>query len=174
MHHWPEAFDVPILLMHGERDRSVPVEHTYNLARQLQKLGRLYGLIVFADDNHILSQSQEERDRASVQWFRRFNSRAEAEFLEFLRTAASEREVTRRGYSLMERGRVGDAIEIFRVNVDRFPDSWNAHDSLGEALALAGDTASAIESYRRALEMATEEPEKQRIRKVLAALEASQ
>ena len=172
--YWPEKFQVPILLMHGERDRSIPVEHTYNLARELQKLGRLYGLIVFADDNHILLRSQLERDRASVQWFRRFDSRAEAELMEFLRTTASERDVTMRGYSLQGRGRLEDAIEIFRINVNRFPGSSNAHDSLGEALALSGDTAGAIRSYSRALELTTEKSEKDRIHKVLTSLGSSQ
>lgn len=172
--YWPEEFRVPVLLMHGERDRSVPVEHTYDLARELQKQGRLYGLTVFADDNHILSRSQLERDRASVQWFRRFDSTAEAELIESLRTTASERDVNARAYSLVIRGRLEDAIEIFRINVERFPGSSNAHDSLGEALALSGDTVDAIKSYNRALELATEKSERDRIRKVLAALANTQ
>ena len=67
-----------------------------------------------------------------------------------------------------------DAIKIFRINVNRFPGSSNAHDSLGEALALAGDTADAIRSYSRALELATEESEKDRIHKVLTSLGSSQ
>jgi dienelactone hydrolase len=167
---WPERINVPILLMHGERDGSVPVEHTYVLARELQRLNRLYGLMVFADDDHILSRSQVERDRASVMWFRRFSSQAEAEMIEFLRTTASERDVTRRGYSLLARGRLDDAIAIFRLNVERFPGSSNAHDSLGEALAMSGDTAGARDSYQRALRLATEESEKERIRRVIESL----
>ena len=35
--YWPEAFDVPVLFMHGESDGSIPVEHTYNLVQKLQK-----------------------------------------------------------------------------------------------------------------------------------------
>jgi dipeptidyl aminopeptidase/acylaminoacyl peptidase len=169
--HWPEKIRVPLLLMHGESDGSVPVEHTYDLARALQAQDRLYGLIVFADDDHMLSQSQMERDRATVRWFRRFDSHAEAELLERLRTTASEREVNRRGYSLLRRGRLEDAVEVFRIYVRRFPDSSNAHDSLGEALALQGDTSGAVRSYRRALELATEERDKDRIRGVLTSLE---
>lgn len=168
--YWPEAFHVPILLMHGESDRSVPVGHTYDLARALQKLGRLYGLIVFADDNHILERSQLERDRATVRWFRRFDSHAEAERMNHLRTGASERDVNRAGYSYLRRGNLQGAIEVFRINVERFPDSSNAYDSLGEALLQAGDTAGAVGSYRRALDLATEEADKDRIRKVLASL----
>lgn len=172
--HWPEQFHVPVLLMHGESDRSIPFEHTYNIARALQNLGRLYGLIVFADDNHILLRSQLERDRASVQWFRRFDSDAEAEMMQFLRTTASEREVNDRGYSLLGRGRVQDAIEVFRMNVERFPRSLNVNDSLGEALALSGDIPGAIRSYERALRLATETSEHDRILEVLKSLRDSQ
>ena len=78
--------------------------------------------------------------------------------------------MTARGYSLLRRGHIDDAIEVFRINVERFPGSSNAYDSLGEALALSGDTVDAITSYSRALELATEESEKDRIRKVLASL----
>jgi dienelactone hydrolase len=167
---WPEEFHVPILLMHGESDRSIPVEHTLNLARELQKHNRLYGLIIFADDNHVLSRSQLERDRASLQWFRRFDVRAEAELMQALRTTASEREVTQRGYSLLARGRIEDAVKVFRILVKRFPESSNANDSLGEALISSGDKKSATESYQRALELATEQSDKDRIQEVLLSL----
>jgi dienelactone hydrolase len=169
--YWPEEISVPVLLMHGESDRSIPVDHTYNLARELQRLGRLYGLIVFADDNHILSRSQLERDQASVKWFRRFDSRKQAEMMKFLRTSASEHDVNVRAYSLIRRGHLDDAIEIFRINVERFPASSNANDSLGEALALSGDKDGAIGNYRRALDLATEKFEKDRIQAVLSSLE---
>lgn len=43
------------------------------------------------------------------------------------------------------------AVEAFRFNAERFPDSANAHDSLGEALAKAGRIEEAVASYRRAL-----------------------
>lgn len=168
--HWPEQFRVPVLLMHGERDGAVPVEHTYSLAMALQERGRLYGLIVFADDDHILSRSQLERDRASVRWFRRFSSQAEAEMAEFLRTRASEQDVNDRGYSLLERGRIADAVALFRINVERFPTSSNVHDSFGEALAIAGDSIGAIASYERALELATSPADRDRIRTIMRSL----
>ena len=168
--YWPEAFDVPVLFMHGESDGSIPVEHTYNLVQKLQKLGRLYGLIVFADDNHILSRNEAERDRASVRWFRKFNSRTDAEFMESLRTTASERDINDHGYSLLRRGRTEDAVVVFHINVERFPESLNVHDSLGEALTLTGDTAGAINSYSRALQLATDQVERDRINEILTTL----
>jgi hypothetical protein len=55
------------------------------------------------------------------------------------------------GYSLLQRGKVEDALTVFRRNVARHGDSPNVHDSLGEALEAAGQLDAALESYRRAL-----------------------
>lgn len=172
--YWPESFQVPVLLMHGESDGSIPVSQTLDLAGKLQQAGKLYGLIVFAEDNHILHRSQFERDRAALNWFRRFDAEAEAEQQQFLRTTASEREINDRGYSLLRRGRKADAVKAFRLNVERFPASVNTHDSLGEALADYGDLAGAITSYGQALELADSDSEKSRIEAILADLKSRQ
>lgn len=58
------------------------------------------------------------------------------------------------GYELMEHDRTVLAIAVFEANVRRYPNSANAHDSLGDGFVAAGDTASAITAYRRALEIA--------------------
>jgi hypothetical protein len=39
---------------------------------------------------------------------------------------------------LLRRGRNDEAVEVFQIGVQRFPESTNAHDSLGEALAQSG------------------------------------
>jgi Tfp pilus assembly protein PilF len=39
------------------------------------------------------------------------------------------------------------------MNVQNFPQSWNAHDSLAEAYMLNGDKFLAIQSYRKSLEL---------------------
>jgi dipeptidyl aminopeptidase/acylaminoacyl peptidase len=63
--------NVPLLIMHGGGDRSVNPEHSLNLAQRLQKLGRVYELVVYAGDNHILSNNKEDRDRRTAGWFKR-------------------------------------------------------------------------------------------------------
>jgi CubicO group peptidase (beta-lactamase class C family) len=67
--------------------------------------------------------------------------------------ALDERQINRIGYGLLERKRVALAIAVFRHNAGRFPRSANVHDSLAEALMLAGEHANAIASYRRSLEL---------------------
>ena len=172
--YWPESFGVPVLLMHGESDGSIAVSQTLDLAGKLQQAGKLYGLIVFADDNHILHRSQLERDRASLNWFRKFDAQAAAEQQQFLQTAATERDITDRGYSLLRRGRNDEAVEVFQIGVQRFPESTNAHDSLGEALAQSGDVTGALGSYEKALDLADSDSERTRIRNILAELKSRQ
>jgi dienelactone hydrolase len=170
--YWPESFGVPVLLMHGESDGSIAVSQTLDLAGKLQQAGKLYGLIVFADDNHILHRSQLERDRASLNWFRKFDAQAAAEQQQLLQTAATERDITDRGYSLLRRGRNDEAVEVFQIGVQRFPESTNAHDSLGEALAQSGDVTGALGSYEKALDLADSDSERTRIRNILAELKS--
>ena len=172
--NWASELDVPLLLMHGERDESIPVSHTYNLAQALQASGKLYGLIVFADDNHILARSQMERDRATHRWFQRHSKAAEAAADRHLQTAATEREIIDRGYSQLRRGRVDAAIDTFRTGVRRYPDSWNAHDSLGEALAAAARFPAAIDAYSVALGLTDSAEEQVRIRATITRLQTAQ
>ena len=50
-------------------------------------------------------------------------------------------------------GRVGAAIAVFALNVEKFPTSSNVYDSLGEAYMKAGDNAKAILNYEKSLEL---------------------
>ena len=45
------------------------------------------------------------------------------------------------------------AIRLFRLNIRLHPESWNTHDSLGEALGLAGRIPEAITSYERSIQI---------------------
>lgn len=67
---------------------------------------------------------------------------------------ASENELNNYGYQLMGQEKLNEALEVFRMNVKRHPDSWNVWDSLGEALNASGDKKGARENYEKAYEMA--------------------
>ena len=68
--------------------------------------------------------------------------------------AMAERLVNRVGYDQLARGQVAPALQTFKSNVEAFPNSTNAHDSLGDAHCRAGDAAAAIASYRQAARVA--------------------
>jgi tetratricopeptide (TPR) repeat protein len=57
------------------------------------------------------------------------------------------------GYSLMGMKRLSQAIEIFKLNVEAYPQSSNAYDSLGEAYMKNGDKELAIKNYEKSLEL---------------------
>ena len=48
---------------------------------------------------------------------------------------------------------LAEALFIFSVNVDKFPDSANAYDSLAEVFMIKGDKMKAIEYYGKSLEL---------------------
>jgi tetratricopeptide (TPR) repeat protein len=64
-----------------------------------------------------------------------------------------ENEFNLLGYRYLGEQQVEAAISVFEINVERFPDSWNVYDSLGEACAANGDTERAIQLYRRSVEL---------------------
>ncbi|GJM21621.1 MAG: hypothetical protein DHS20C15_15360 [Planctomycetota bacterium] len=74
------------------------------------------------------------------------------------------------GYQLMSAGKLTDAIAVFTENLEKFPNSWNAHDSLAEAYANVGKRELAIELYTKALELAPDDTNRQRITHVLQGL----
>jgi tetratricopeptide (TPR) repeat protein len=65
----------------------------------------------------------------------------------------SERELNALGYQLLSAGRMNDAIEIFKLNVEIYPRGFNAYDSLAEAYMRQGNRELAIQNYKRSLEL---------------------
>jgi Flp pilus assembly protein TadD len=58
------------------------------------------------------------------------------------------------GYDLMNKGMHQRAIDVLRVVVHMYPESANAHDSLGDAYLSASDTDRARDEFQRALALA--------------------
>jgi len=56
-------------------------------------------------------------------------------------------------YDLLNQNKVKEAIEIFKMNVELFPESFNVYDSLGEAYMKAGNKELAIENYEKSLKL---------------------
>lgn len=57
------------------------------------------------------------------------------------------------GYEFLQSGREKEAIEIFKLNVAAFPDSWNVYDSLGEAYRANDNIDLAIQNYKKSVEI---------------------
>jgi hypothetical protein len=65
----------------------------------------------------------------------------------------SEAEFNSLGYRYLNKKNLKKAIEIFRMNVRRYPKSANSYDSLGEAYMISGNKNSAIKNYQKSLDL---------------------
>ena len=66
---------------------------------------------------------------------------------------ATENELNLYGYQLLNQGNHDKAIEMFKLNTQKHPQSANVWDSLGEGYATKGDKKNAIASFKKSLSM---------------------
>jgi len=78
-----------------------------------------------------------------------------------------ERTINQLGYYYLRSGNISAAIEIFRLNTELFPDSYNVYDSYGESLMVNDQTELAIQNYRKSLELNPENKNAERVLKKL-------
>jgi len=71
-------------------------------------------------------------------------------------------------YKLLGEGHIDDALRVFRLNAEEYPEDWNAFDSYGEALRKAGLRDLAIKNYERASAL---DPSQENPRKMLQQLQ---
>ena len=64
-----------------------------------------------------------------------------------------EGSVNNLGYSLLQARKIDEAIAVFRLNTEDFPNSANTWDSLAEAYMIKGDKPKAIANYKKSLEL---------------------
>jgi CubicO group peptidase (beta-lactamase class C family) len=65
----------------------------------------------------------------------------------------NEMQINRLGYWLVNKKKVDEAIEVFKMNVEDHPTSANVYDSLGEAYMIKGDKEQAIQNYQKSVEL---------------------
>jgi glyoxylase-like metal-dependent hydrolase (beta-lactamase superfamily II) len=107
-----------------------------NVTGQESASDRLYTLIDEGAEAEAISRVVADRGAASPKYF-------------FL-----EGQINFAGYRFLQEGKVPQAVALLSLNRDFFPESWNVHDSLAEALLAAGETDAAMASYEKSLELA--------------------
>ncbi|MBD3223682.1 MAG: serine hydrolase [Caldithrix sp.] len=65
----------------------------------------------------------------------------------------SETELNRLGYRLLGQKKIDEAIQIFKLNVEAFPEAYNVYDSLGEAYMVKGNKELAVKNYAKSLQL---------------------
>ena len=71
------------------------------------------------------------------------------------------------GYQYLNMGKIQTAIELFRLNVQAYPDSADVYDSLADAYLKNGDLTHAIDNYEESLRL---NPENQKTRDLIKEL----
>ena len=83
----------------------------------------------------------------------------------------SEAEINAFGYIFLQQEKIEEAIKMFRINVELYPESWNVYDSLGEALLRAGNTDAAVAMYEKSIAL---NPENTNGKEVLARIQGTE
>lgn len=64
-----------------------------------------------------------------------------------------ENSLNQLGYRLLQKNKIDEAIQVFKLNVQEYPKYWNCYDSLGEAYMNAGQKDLAIQNYEKSIEL---------------------
>ncbi|WP_282067961.1 tetratricopeptide repeat protein [Olleya namhaensis] len=65
----------------------------------------------------------------------------------------SESGINSFGYSLIGQGKNKEALKIFKLNTELYPNGFNTYDSYGECLLLLGKKEEGIKAYKKSLEL---------------------
>ena len=96
----------------------------------------------------LIAKTAVEKDvQAAIKQYRELKASGSKEY------NFGEDQLNNAGYQLLRAGKAKDAVEIFRLNVEMFPEGFNTYDSLGEAYEAAGDKELAIKNYKRSVEL---------------------
>ena len=98
-------------------------------------------------DPRFLEVLREEGVKATVDYYYEFSEDHPAIPL------FTESQMNNLGYKYLYNGQVEEAIALFRINVEAYPESSNVYDSLGEAYMEDGQYDLAIKNYRKSLEL---------------------
>ena len=57
------------------------------------------------------------------------------------------------GHKLLQHGKIKEALEFFKLNVESYPDKATVYDSLGDAYLANGDKEQATKNFKKSLEL---------------------
>lgn len=157
--------EVPTLIITGEYD--IPDCHAH--AGAIQAGIKNSKRVIISNAGHIVPMEQPEEFNnlvldfvKEVKFLGVLYKKGVAEAVKVYKNAKSrndksvffkENTVNVIGYKYLLRGNIHDAIELFKINVLAYPESWNTYDSLAEAYVIKGEKGLAIKNYKKALKL---------------------
>jgi len=70
--YWPEAINVPLLLLHASDDSVVNVKQAQTLAAKLTELGKPHELVIYPHGDHALTEYRPAINQRVIAWFARY------------------------------------------------------------------------------------------------------
>jgi CubicO group peptidase (beta-lactamase class C family) len=95
----------------------------------------------------LFAKMEEKGIAKGIEFYREMREKRADEF------SLVESEMNLTGYEFMNLKKFDEAIAVLKLNVEAFPKSSNAYDSLGEAFMMKGDKELAIKNYEKSLEL---------------------
>ncbi len=99
------------------------------------------------DEKLPIDYLEEGQFAEAVELYRKIKNENPADFY------VSENRFNGLGYSFVGKNKFNEAIIIFKMNVEFYPNSANCYDSLAEAFMKSGDKEQAITNYKKSLEL---------------------
>lgn len=98
------------------------------------------------------------------------NTQGAEKLMQEANSIATEMEINALGYQYLNAKNFEKAIETFKMNAEKHPDSWNVYDSLGEGYQAIGNREAALENYEKALGLVKDAANKDRLKKTVQKL----
>ena len=103
--------------------------------------------VVFPSAQNVLERAIKNKGvDAAIALYRQMRIRYPAEFLR-------ENLLNTLGYQQLNAKHTQEAIALFKLNVEMYPNAYNPYDSLAEAFMAQGDREAAIKNYRKSLKL---------------------
>ena len=96
----------------------------------------------------LIKIASEQGGAATVKQYRSLKSDKPGEF-----DFGNEEALNGLGYHLVSLEKLDDAIELFKLNVEMFPEAFNPYDSLGEAYLANDQKDLALLNYKKSVEL---------------------
>ena len=140
----------------------IPGKHKYSqigntaipiILQRMESIRKKGGVISLAN---MLSKTQAEK--GIDQAINRFNYLKDNSGNTYFPYYLDRNEMNKLGYALLEMDKIDEAISVFKLNIDSFPKSANAYDSISDAYLKNGENELALEYAEKTLNALSDDP----------------